>query len=167
MKIMKFLVILSVFISSTITVFGQVDGNEILNQNNIYYQSRSIVYTPDGIYIGIRVDEKLTKVYLYKDNILSEVSSLKNFVIFTYSPSKNLLIVGTKPANSKIIDVSCTQIYSYNSSKILTKLADYGKNGYSGIYKVSLKDDTLTCIVNTKRIGEVGSDLLPRYTILK
>lgn len=164
---MKFLVILGVFISSSITIFAQIDGNEILSQNNIHYQSRSVVSTPDGIYIGVRLDEKTTKVYLYKDHILTQVSALKNFVIFSYSPSKNLLIVGTKPTNSKVTDVSCTQIYSYDSSKILTKLADYGKNEYSGIYNVSFKNDTLICIVNTKRKGEVGSDLLPRYTILK
>lgn len=164
---MKFLVIFGVFISSTMAVFGQIDGNKILSENNIHYQARSIVSTSDGIYIGVRVDEKSTKVYLYKDHTLSEILALKNFVVFSYYSSKNLLIVGTRPRNSKVTDVSCTQIYSYDSSKILTKLADYGKDGYSGIYNVSLKDDTLTCIVNAKRVGEVGSDLLPKYTILK
>ena len=164
---MKFLAILAVFISSTVAVFGQTDGNEILSQNNIHYQARSIVSTPEGIYIGVRVDEKTTKVYLYKDQTLVQVKSLNNFVVFSYSTTKNLLIVGTKPANSRVTDVSCTQIYSYDSTKVLTKLADYGRDGYSGIYNVSLKDDTLTCIVNTKRVGSVGSDLLPRHTILR
>ena len=167
MKNMRFLVILGIFISSTVAVFAQIDGNKILSENNIHYQSRSVVTTPNGIYIGVRVNEKTSKVYLYKENSLSEVKALKNFIVFTYSTSKDLLIVGTKPANSKVSDVSCTQIYSYNSTKILTKLADYGKDGYSGIYNVSLNKDTVTCIVNKKRVGEVGSDLLPRLTILR
>jgi hypothetical protein len=164
---MKFLAILAVFISTSVTVFGQIDGNEILFQNNIHYKSQSVVTTPDGIYIGVRVNEKKTLVYLYKEHSLVEVKSLKNFVIFAYSPSKNLLIVGIKPTNSKISDVTCTQIYSYDSTKTLIKLADYGRDGYSGIYNVSLKDNTLTCIVNTKRKNTVGSDLLPRTTILR
>lgn len=168
MKNMRFLVILGIFISSPMSVFGQIDGNRILLQNNIYYQSRSVVSTLNGVYIGVQIDQKTTKTYFYKNHTLSEVSALKNFVVFTYSPSKNILVVGTKPTNSRVNDVSCTQIYTYNiSSKILTKLADYGKDRYTGIYNVLLKNDTLTCIVNTKRIGEVGSDLLPKHTILR
>lgn len=164
---MKFLAILAIFISSTMTIFAQINGNEILSQNNILYQCRSVISTPNGIYIGVRVNEKKTLVYLYKDNTLTEIESLTNFVVFAYSTSKNLLIVGTKPLNSKIYDVSCTQLYSYDSTKTLTKLADYGKDGYTGIYKVSLNDNIVTCIVNTKRIGMVGSDLLPKQTILR
>jgi hypothetical protein len=173
MKIMRILAILSVFISSLTPLFAQDNdldrGNAILKQNNVNTKCRVFFDTPDGIYIGTRTAANYKLIYRYKNDSLSLVKSLDSYVIFGYSESTNSLVVGTKPKDSPFTDVTSTQIFKYNlDSHKLIKLADYGINGYSGIYKVNLNGDTLICKVNSKRTGknEVGSDLIPQTIIL-
>lgn len=166
---MKFSVILMVFISFSMTVFGQSvyeQGNGILTQNNIHSQCRTYTQTPDGIYIGTRSSANKPVNYLYKDGNLTLVKSLESYTIFAFSPTTGNLVIGAY--SKKFTDVSCYELSTYYlPTKSIKKLVNYSTGGYSGIYNVSLNGDTLTCIVNVKRTGEVGSDLIAQYTLLK
>lgn len=166
---MRFLAILIGFISFSATVFGQSvyeQGNSILTQNNIHSQCRTYTLTPDGIYIGTRSLTNKPVNYLYKDGNLNHVKSLDSYTIFAYSETTSNLVIGAY--SKKFTDVSCYEISTYTSAtRSIKKLINYGTGGYSGIYNVSLKGDTLTCIVNVKRTGEVGSDLIAQYTLLR
>lgn len=164
---MRILRILMVFIFSSTSVFSQPikKGTEILRLNNIDSQCNTFTETSIGMFIGTRNAENKPTNYFYNHGKLQLIKSLDSYVIFTYSPKINSLIIGQ--FSNKFADVMCHELYSYNiDTKKITILANYGTNGFKGIYKVTLKNDTLTCIVNVKRKNFVGSDLKPQLIIL-
>jgi hypothetical protein len=184
---MRNLGVLVVFLISTISVFAQTDGQkdtltingrrylgnakgqEILDDRLVDGVCHGLTTTPTGMYLSVRTPNGKHVVFLYKNQGLIEVKELTNYMIWGYSSKKNALILSLSDQKSLKIsggDVSISTISSYDlTTKKFKLLADYGVNGYSGIYKVTFENDVLTCLVNVKK--KIGSDIEPQTTKIK
>jgi hypothetical protein len=134
-------------------------GQKILKQYGIENNVISYIQTPNGDYITTITEESKTLNYFYDKKSVKEVESFKNYIIRGYISAKNVLILGD--ANSKFSDVYSSTVWSFNlGSKQLKLCANYGINGYTGIYGIRINGNSITCTVNKKRKNEVGSDLV-------
>lgn len=134
-------------------------GQEILSKFRIQNQCQGYISTPGGVFLSTRSKENKQVNFLYTTETITEIESLRDYLISGYIPSKNILIVNY--ADRKFSDVMSSTVSSYNlTSKQFKLLANYGINGYSGIYRTRVNDESVVCTVNKKRKNEVGSDLV-------
>lgn len=134
-------------------------GQEILSKFSIENQCQGYISTPGGVFLSTRSKENKQVNFFYSAESINEVESLKDYLIAGYIPSKNILIVNY--ADRKFSDVMSSTVSSYNlTTKQFKLLANYGINGYSGIYRTRVNGESVVCTVNKKRKNEVGSDLV-------
>lgn len=180
---MRILPILILFLLCTAPVFAQTDtldingklylgdseGQVILNHFSVNGVCHTLTSTPNGKYLSVRTFDNQRIVFLFVNNKLQEIKHLKNYQIWGYTSKLNSLIIGLNDQRSKKIsggDVSTSTISTYDiNTKNIKVLVDYSINGFSGIYKVSVTDETVTCVVNVKKKN--GSDFEKLTTIIK
>lgn len=174
---MRFLAILGVFILTVLPTFGQQQimgftfghsieelqkGNEILASKEIKATCVTLTETPNGTYIGIRNEKNVPINFLYKDGKLNQVPALDRYTIFGYLKTKNSLIVTSY--NSRNSDIISDGLFTYDLSLSRVNYKIHDKK-HGEIYNATVKGDTVVCLINVKRINQVGSDIEPKLII--
>jgi hypothetical protein len=142
--------------STELLLSGREKGDQILAANEIKFQCITYDETPNGIFIGTRLEDNTPMNYLYDKNKLSLVPNLDSYTIFGYNSRYNALVVGFYNKNIRIADTMSRDfsIYKLESSR-LVKQVKYNVEVYN--VQLSTDQDSLVLYPNLKNTNGIGS----------